>query len=384
MIFVYILLVISLILNLFFIKYDLLPYLIPTIRKRINRSRKKIRDADELEQLILSASLSAIKNKKSIMPWNIGGSHRMLVKVIVSIKSKKSNKEFKNYNYPRGYLLSGLSEYLIAIEDNEKLLSLKKTFDKFYITDKGEPLFNLDKVDQSPFGVASMNLYKVFNEEKYLLFAKRIYSFIFNNYSENNLVIYRENSKNELNDTIGMIVPFLVKYYQLTRVNDALNIAINQMQFYIKNGTDHHTFMPSHGVNLKTKIKVGSSNWGRGIGWYFIGLKEIYDLNGSFKNEYEGLSRTIKSLQNEEGLWGQFPGSMDVFDASSSTMFFYCLGNECNKREDILNKLNKYISNDGFIMQTSGDTEGLNFYSKLSGKSELSQGILLMILSQYK
>lgn len=384
MIFVIFLIVILLVLNLLFIKYDILPYLIPTIRKRIVRSRKKVRDAEELEDLVLKASMSIIKKKKSVMSWNTGGSYAKITRSVSFFLRKKSNIDFRNYNYPRGYLLTGLSEYLISTDDNDKLLILKDIFDKFYVTDKGSPRFNLDKVDQSPFGIASINLYKVFNEEKYMQFAKFIYSFILKNYSENNLVIYRKNSNNELNDTIGMILPFLVKYYQLTNENKALKISYDQMSFFIQNGIDNRTFIPSHGVNLKTKVKVGSSNWGRGIGWYFIGLKELYDFNGSFKNEYEGLSRTIESLQNEEGLWGQFPGSKDFFDASTSTMFFYCLPNEYINREDILLRLDKYISKNGFIMLTSGDTDGLNFYSKFSGKSELSQGVLLMILSRYK
>lgn len=384
MIFVYILFVISLVLNLLFIKYDLLPYLIPTIKNRVNRSKNKKRNAEELEQLILNASMSMLKSKKSIMSWNTGGSYSKITRIISSMSIKRSDKDFRNYNYPRGYLLSGLSEYLIATDDNDKLLLFKDFFDKYYINNNGEPLFILDKVDQSPFGVASMNLFKVFHEDKYLLFAKKIYSFIFNNYSNNKLVIYRISSKNELVDTIGMIVPFLVMYYQLTGEHDALKIAEDQIRFFIEYGTDHRSFIPSHGVNLKNKVKVGSSNWGRGIGWYFIGLKEVYYFNGNFKNEYDGLCRTVNSLQNEEGLWGQFPGSKDDFDASTSTMFFYCLSKKYLKREEILAKFDKYISNDGFILKTSGDTAGLNYYSRFSGKSELSQGVLLMILSRYK
>lgn len=384
MIYLLIILVISFMLNLFFIKYDVLPYLTPSIRKRVKKSKNKKRNADELEQLILNASISILKSKKSIMSWNTGGSYSKIIGTVSSILNKRSNKDFRNYNYPRGYLLSGLSEYLISTDDNDNLLILKNYFDKYYINDIGDPLFTLDKVDQSPFGIASINLYTTFKEDKYLFFAKIIYNFIFNNYSKNKLVTYRNNSKNELNDTIGMIVPFLVRYYQLTNEHEALKIADNQLRFFTKYGIDKHSFIPSHGINLINKIKVGSSNWGRGIGWYFIGIKDIYSLNGDFENEYIGLSKTIENLQNDEGLWGQFPGSKDDFDASTSTMFLYCLSKEFISREEVLAKLDEYISKSGFILRTSGDTAGLNFYSSFSGKSELSQGVLLMILSRYK
>jgi hypothetical protein len=52
--------------------------------------------------------------------------------------------------------------------------------------------------------------------------------------------------------------------------------------------------------------------------------------------------------------------------------------------DKILKQLSNYISKEGFLLQTSGDTERPNSYSKILGKSELSQGVLLLILSRYK
>lgn len=381
MIIIYIVLAISIGLNLLFIFYDILPYITPAVNRKIIESSNKKSDVNTLEISILAASMSLIRSKKSKMFWNTGGLYSKLGKVI---RRQANESEFRNFNYPRGYLLFGLTEYLIKTDNKTELIELKAIFDKYYITNKGGFLFNFNKVDQAPFGLAALNLFRVFKEEKYKIFADNIYSFINHKYSRHKLVHYRENSKCELNDTIGMIVPFLVRYYQFSNISDALKIAENQINQFIKYGVDDKTFLPSHGFNLKTNVKTGSSNWGRGIGWYFFGLKELFELNGSFKYEYEGLCSTLKKLRNEEKLWGQFPGSNDNFDASTSTMFIYCLPHNEFTKENILIKLDKYISRNGYITQTSGDTEGLNFYSKFTSKSEFSQGILHLILSKYK
>ena len=53
-------------------------------------------------------------------------------------------------------------------------------------------------------------------------------------------------------------------------------------------------------------------------------------------------------------------------------------------RKFILNLFSKYISDDGSLMNTSGDTYWLNKYSESFGYSELSQGMLLLLLSRSK
>ncbi len=73
-------------------------------------------------------------------------------------------------------------------------------------------------------------------------------------------------------------------------------------------------------------MKIGSTNWGRGIGWYLIGLNEVKRTNDFFRNEYKALSEVLIKLRNADGFWSQFLGSSEFFDASTTTMFLYCLG----------------------------------------------------------
>lgn len=380
MVLIYILLVLSVLLNLLFLIFDVMPYLAPALKRRFKRHTSGGVDIIDIEKQIIDVSITTIKRKKSIMTWNSNN-------LYLSFQSRfrgRMNSEFKNYNYPRAYLMYGVSEYLIKTRNEDKLSVLKHYFDNYYISVNGQPRFLVNKVDQAVFGIVAINLFSVYKEDKYKVFATILFDFIHTNYSKNKIVLYRENTINELNDTIGMIVPFLVKYYRFVENPLALEIARDQLAFFIEYGTDSDTYLPSHGINTTTRIKVGSSNWGRGIGWYFIGLKDFHEISGEFEEQYVGLCNTILRLTNNEGLWGQFPGSDDTFDASSTTLIIYSLPQKEYNPDKILKQLNKYISKEGFILQTSGDTERPNSYSKAFGKSELSQGMLLLILSKYK
>lgn len=380
MILVCILLALSVLLNLLFLIFDVMPYLTPVFKRRFKRQTLEEVDTADIEKRIVDASIAAIKRKKSIMMW----SSNNLYLTLQSIRRGRMSREFKNYNYPRAYLMYGVSEYLIKTKDGARLSELKHYFDKHYIFDTGQPRFHVNKVDQAVFGIVAIHLFSVYKEDKYKVFANTFFDFIHANYVKNKLVLYRENTINELNDTIGMIVPFLVKYYQFAGNPLALEIARNQLAFFIEHGTDRETYLPSHGIHTITRIKVGSSNWGRGIGWYFIGLKDFHEVSGEFEEQYLGLCNTVRRLKNNEGLWDQFPGSDDTFDASSTALIIYSLPlEECNP-DKLLKQLNKYISKEGFILQTSGDTERPNSYSSAFGKSELSQGMLVLILSKYK
>jgi rhamnogalacturonyl hydrolase YesR len=357
-----------------------MPYLAPALERRFKKQTSNEVDMIEIEKRIVDASLAAIKRKKSIMTWSADNLYLRLQ----SIHRARTGREFKNYNYPRAYLMYGISAYLIKAGDEARLNELKHYFDKHYILDNGQPRFHVNKVDQAIFGIVAIHLFTVYEENKYRVFANSLFDFIHANYSKNKIVLYRENTMSELNDTIGMIVPFLVKYYQFAGNPLALEIARNQLAFFIEHGTDRETYLPSHGIHTITRIKVGSSNWGRGIGWYFIGLKDFHEVSGEFEAQYLGLCNTVRKLKNKEGLWDQFPGSDDTFDASSTTLIIYSLPRKEYNSEKLIKQLSKYISKEGFILQTSGDTERPNLYSRAFGKSELSQGVLLLILSKYK
>lgn len=379
--YLYVLLIISLLVNLVFFKIDIFnPYFLPKINKRLYNQPLQIVDRDT-ESIISMKALEMLKDKEVHMIWD---EDKGLAKKIFEKKSLRSNSDFQKFNFPKAFLILGLVQYAIQNENLKLLLEITTEFEN-YIDKMGEPLFQLNKVDQVPFGLASLVLFKHTNEQKYLTFAHHVFRFINSQVDETNMVVYRSHSKIYFYDTLGMIVPFLAEYYQVTGTDKAITLAKNQMRFYINNGIHKTNFMPFHGINKENNVQVGSANWGRGIGWYLIALAHFYKETGEFEKELMGLLDTLMLLKNSEGLWSQFPGSSDKFDASSTIMIIYTLkylDPKLYPNEEVLKALKTYLLKDGSILQTSGDTYSTNVYSRSFGKSELSQGVLLLTLSQ--
>ena len=387
----YILLIASIGVNLMVLSVDTIPFIYSKIEKRIERNsqhKEAAITADQLEKTIVDRSLHMIRSQKSIAVWQEHGGftesvYERIYEVIHKELPSGHQRKFENYNYPRAFLCYGLSEYLIKKNNLNGLESFKKYFDEYYITPDGMPAFHLDKVDQVPFGLTAINLYSFYKEEKYKTFYDTVYRYTLSLKNQNNIIPYRTRSDMQLIDVLGMVVPFLIKYAQVASDSTAIDIARFQMDFYIRHGVDDETHIPSHAVNMLSNIKAGSGNWGRGIGWYLLSLSSLNNIVEGYSSEFDNIIGSLNKIRNKEGLWSQFPGSSDYFDASTTTMFLYCMPKEQYTASDILNKLDPYISKDGFILQTSGDTYWINSYSKTFGKSELSQGMLLLILSRY-
>lgn len=371
-----VILLISIAMNIAVISLDTVPFLWPKLKTKFFPVAT-IKRGEDIEDKVVNRSIEMLDGK-SVSVWSDPGG---FTKTIYDILKSPHPAGFKTYNYPKAFLYYGLSTYLVSKKDKTNLTTVKNSFDKI-LDAEGRPVFKLDKVDQIPYGLTAINLYNTFGDKKYLNFCNILYNETQKLKNNEGIILYRENQPIQLSDVIGMVVPFLVKYGETFNNTNAINDARYQLQYYIKYGVDKETYLPTHGINVKAKIKVGPTNWGRGIGWYFIGLSSFHNATGEFKLEFDGLSETLDKIQTDDKLWSQFPGSSDYyFDASSSLMFLYSM-NRKDANQQILKKISKYISKDGFVLQTSGDTYGINDYSKSFGKSEMSQGFLLLLLSK--
>lgn len=374
-----------------FLIYDFVPTFQPILNRRLKREISTIQtDQDSIER-ILNVSLEMISIGEEASFWNKQKGFNLTEITILSLHKLRHSikQEFTVYNYPKGFLVFGIAMYLKNTEDSKRLLILKSKFDELFINSSGLPKFDINKVDQSPFAAASLVLYESFKEAKYLKFADFMYTYIASlEDNKTGLIRYREGSKVYFNDTLGMIIPFLVYYYRLTNNSHALDICVKQIDYFNAHGLDANSKLPCHGINtIKNNLKVGSANWGRGIGWYFYGLSCLNSVNNKYLAEIEKLKYILLGLEIKNGLWSQFPGSSERFDASTTTMILSSIAlydSSSYTRVDLIEKLSKYINAHGHILETSGDTIDLNRYSDDFGKSELSQGFLLLTLAYLK
>ena len=165
-----------------------------------------------------------------------------------------------------------------------------------------------------------------------------------------------------------------MEYYKMTNNNIAKEIAIRNINLFENYCVDKQTGFPTHGYNTKTKIKIGSSNWGRGIGWYLLAKAYL---------EEPSHGETILNTTLVDLDYTQFPGSSCQFDSSVALLF------ELYKQKKKISKnsidfIKSRIRVNGEFDLCSGDTYGFNDYSHTFGNSELCSGLFLMIISNYE
>ncbi|MEX2512329.1 MAG: hypothetical protein WD398_05440 [Cyclobacteriaceae bacterium] len=119
-----------------------------------------------------------------------------------------------------------------------------------------------------------------------------------------------------------------------------------------------HSFLPAHAVLREGKIKVGSQNWGRGIGWYFYTMAEYskYVEEEPFFDIISGIISSMEILKMDGGIWSQFPGTSDRFDASTTVMYMYAknlIFPVTYTKQEVLSLFSPYLYK-GIVGHTSG------------------------------
>lgn len=374
-----VILVLSITFNVLVVWYDVFPTIWPKVQKRYfpDTTLSSIEVSEsEAERKVYRAAKSMLFSREPITIWH---EPRGFTDAILKLRSITTSDEFQLDNYPRAFLLKGLFDYAVA-EKKQDFYKFQGYFDEYMLSAN----YKIRRIDQVPVALVALELFQITGSSRYYDFSKKVFEYVESLMDEEGILSYRKGQTILYYDAIGLTVPFLVKYAQLVD-GRGLEIARQQIQFYVDYGLSTEGYIPSHAIDKKTKIPIGSSNWGRGIGWYLLGLSSYHKETGEFEKEYRGLLNTLKNLKNEQGLWGQFPGSKDKFDASSSLMFIYSeLQNDPDSysQSELMMLMKNFISVEGEILETSGDTYSANYYSSTFGKSELSQGLFLSISSQ--
>ncbi|MDT0642279.1 glycoside hydrolase family 88 protein [Zunongwangia sp. F363] len=315
---------------------------------------------------------------------------------LAKVKSKiqrKDKEDYKYFNFPRAYLLNGLLDVFDNGGDKEVLITVEKEIKKI-IDASGNLHFKFDKIDQSLFGVILSRLYLSDEKESYSKALSHIEHEVkkFIN-DEQDLILYRKGIDVCFVDTLGMVCPFLYTYGSSFQKEDLIRLANEQLYFYIKNGTDKSGLLPFHAVDLKNKIHLGPTNWGRGIGWFMIGLafslKYTTASNNPhyklFRSTFEELDIKLQELKIKNLHWSQFLGHTNdtSIDTSITLMLYYARtvsGKEV-KIKEVEKSLQDSINKEGYVLNSSGDTIYINKYATKKGKSELTQGLLLSLIA---
>lgn len=297
-------------------------------------------------------------------------------------------------------LLLGMSEYLLHNDDKEVKKELKKYVDSKFDS-QGDWISKPKHVDTAILAYALMKL-DFIDTDKYRLALDSTWEMIKDHLGNDGTVTYRKFMKGyRYVDTIGFICPFLVSYGIRYGLNECVDLAVKQIKAYEEQGmlVGHH--IPSHAYHVDRNIPLGLYGWGRGLGWYAIGLIDAW-LELPNDHAYKPvLEESVKRfaiaavvLQQESGNWNWTVTRSECRPDSSTTATLgwfmlnasqideiseSCL-NSASKATDYLMKVTR---RNGAVDFSQGDTKDIGVYSMLFNILPFTQGFCIRMMNSY-
>lgn len=255
-------------------------------------------------------------------------------------------------------------------------------------------LVSFDKPDTLIHAYVILNLYYIYNQKKYIILVEAAKNYIKREYQNNSFIRYRATSRKLFIDTIGMINSFCYTYGKIFNDREITRIADAHLDFLEKKCNEGNITLPYHVYDMESGLPFGSNSWGRGSGWYLLGLTEgaIYNSN-KYKKIYEKTINCIYRYQNNEGfLYDDFKVRNHI-DTSITSMAALALAkgikyglldrNDKSWRRRLnlsINALLKSINEKGQVLNSSGECKGEGVYSLEFG-NYFAQGYTLALLN---
>lgn len=206
-----------------------------------------------------------------------------------------------------------------------------------------------------------------------------VHSLIMNLKGVQDTIPYRSDIPNvRFIDTIGMVVPFLFYCGKST-------LATKQLEEYDKAKLSNSS-IPSHAFDIVHNVPLGIYDWGRGIGWYILGLVES-NVDGLLDSRIILLADELLSFQKAEGGFGaMFFNKTTVSESSGTALIGLLMVNAYKISSDSRfldaaflaeKQLMKSTRRTGAIDFCQGDTKGIGYYSTTFSIMPFTQGIAL-------
>lgn len=203
-------------------------------------------------------------------------------------------------------------------------------------------------------------------------------------------------------DTIGFICPFLVRYGLVYDKQECIELAMRQIREYVQHGMLEEHFIPCHAYRLEDKSPLGLYGWGRGLGWFAIGLMDAWKElphDHADRAELERLVRrfalsAIRYQQSHGGWsWTVTRKESRVDSSTTAIMGWFMLNaavipeiaEECKQSADrAIAYLMKVTRRDGAVDFSQGDTKDIGVYSMLFSVLPFTQGFCMRLMNLYK
>lgn len=291
-------------------------------------------------------------------------------------------------------LILGLNEYIKRTSHSQT----QREVDSFFatkITSSGSWKVKPTEIDHAMIAYAFLNIESI-NHQKYKSAFDETYQMILSLKGEDGTIAYKNHVREfRFVDTVGFVSPFLVLYGIKFNVTEAIDLAVKQITEYQKYGMMPTENIPCHTYNVHTKIPTGLFGWGRGLGWFVIGLIDTWKLLPSEHPDKKILQtiivETAKSATKYQNENGSFPwllfdhGSRSDSSVTATLSWFYNLASEIPEITNLCttakHKCNSYLQSatrrNGAVDFSQGDTKGIGVYSHNFDILPFTQGFVL-------
>lgn len=296
-------------------------------------------------------------------------------------------------------LLLGLSEYLKGNDDKKVKKEIIKYLNSKF--DKNGQWRNRPKhVDSAILAYAVMKL-DFINIDQYKKALDYTWGLIKDHIGKDGTVGYRKSMQNyRYVDTIGFICPFLVSYGIRYDNHECIDLAVKQIKEYEQYAMLEKHNILSHAYNIQTKVPLGLYGWGRGLGWYAIGLIDAWrelplkhDYKSMLEQSIKRFAMTVIELQQENGAWNWTVTRNETRPDSSTTAtlgWFLLNAAIVNDSAECLESSNRAIDylmkitrRNGEIDFSQGDTKDIGVYSRLFNILPFTQGFSIRCINLY-
>ena len=367
--------------------------LVPKLREWVNRihigrytDKKKWN-----EEISKKGSLWLLKTPKIKVTDNT----RLILLDMIKGNYSKNNIQY----WQEASLLLGMTEYINRNQAPDAVKNvlnlLKRKFDRH-----GNWREKPETIDAAILAYAIMKI-NFINIEDYKKALDEIWELIKEHIGEDGTVQYRRSMKNyRYVDTIGFICPFLVCYGLRYKNNECIDLAVKQIKMYEKYGMSKGSHIPYHAYHIKNELPLGINGWGRGLGWYAIGLIDTWNElpnNNDYKTEIERSVRefaeVILTYQQHNGSWTWtiIREESNPDSSTTATLAWFLLNAskitdisaECEKGVNMaLDYLMKVTRKNGEVDFSQGDTKDIGVYSGLFTTLPFTQGFCIRIINK--
>jgi unsaturated rhamnogalacturonyl hydrolase len=295
-------------------------------------------------------------------------------------------------------LLLGLSEYSRNNQDKEVEQEIRRFLSSKF-NSRGEWIMKPQYVDTAILAYAVMKL-DFIDIDHYKPALDATWEMIQEHLGEEGTVAYRKFMQDyRYVDTVGFICPFLVAYGVRYQQAACVELAIKQIKEYEQYGMlDKHN-IPSHAYHMNNKAPLGLYGWGRGLGWFAIGLIDAWNelpQEHSIKPDLEEsvikFAKSAMAFQQQQGNWNWTVTRRECSPDSSTTATLAWFMLNASKIEEIsgpcqdsadqaIQYLMKTTRRNGAVDFSQGDTKDIGVYSMLFNILPFTQGFCIRLMN---